>query len=240
MEDPPTGSVPRGRSPGKAAAILVGARHEFLRQGYAATSMDRVASAAGVSKATVYAHYGDKETLFHALTRQMVEERLLNLFGGSPREALPTDPHAALAELAARCLDRQRRQPDFLSFLRLVIGESGRFPQLAREFVTQLEGTALAQVVDLFASLAREAAAGGAGAAPIDAEMGARIFMGALVHLILVQDLLHGSEVVAIDRERFAAALIGMVERTIAPQPSETSPARDPPRSGISIDTRSH
>ena len=48
----------------KAETILQGAMQEFLAKGYSTASMDRVAAAAGVSKATVYSHFGDKETLF--------------------------------------------------------------------------------------------------------------------------------------------------------------------------------
>ncbi|MEM7595548.1 MAG: TetR/AcrR family transcriptional regulator, partial [Cyanobacteria bacterium P01_A01_bin.83] len=48
----------------KTEAILTGAMKEFLANGYAATSMDKVAKTAQVSKATVYSHFGDKESLF--------------------------------------------------------------------------------------------------------------------------------------------------------------------------------
>ncbi|MFQ6538212.1 MULTISPECIES: TetR/AcrR family transcriptional regulator [Aphanothece] len=187
----------------KRNAILEGARREFLRHGYAATSMDRVARAAAVSKATVYSHFSDKEALFRALTEQLVGERLSELFGASPREALPSEPAAALRELAARCLASREGQPPFLSFLRLVIGESERFPELARTFVAQLERTGVAQVVHLFEALP---------AGP-DAEMRARVFMGALVHLILMQDLLHGREVAPVDRQTYAAVLVDLVSR---------------------------
>ena len=51
-----------------------------MEQGYAGTSMDAVASAAGVSKLTVYSHFGDKEGLFnasvHATCTTMVPDAL--------------------------------------------------------------------------------------------------------------------------------------------------------------------
>ncbi|HAG82353.1 MAG TPA: TetR family transcriptional regulator, partial [Cyanobacteria bacterium UBA12227] len=47
-------SVERELSAEKTEAILDGAMQEFLAHGYAATSMDKVAATAGVSKATVY------------------------------------------------------------------------------------------------------------------------------------------------------------------------------------------
>lgn len=50
----------------KRQAILDAAKELFLTHGYASTSMDAVATAAGVSKLTVYSHFNDKETLFEA------------------------------------------------------------------------------------------------------------------------------------------------------------------------------
>ncbi|WP_311134715.1 TetR/AcrR family transcriptional regulator [Synechococcus sp. CS-1328] len=187
----------RERSLRKRGAILEGARGEFLRHGYAAASMDRIAAAAAVSKATVYSHFSDKEALFRALTERMVGDRLTGLFGASPQQALPAEPTAALRELANRCLASRHTHPDFLSFLRLVIGESERFPELAKTFVSQLERTGVGQVVQLFAAS--------------QPDLRARIFMGALVHLILMQDLLHGSDVAPIDRDQFADLLVRLV-----------------------------
>ena len=50
----------------KRQARLEAAKQLFLTLGYASTSMDAVATAAGVSKLTVYSHFTDKETLFTA------------------------------------------------------------------------------------------------------------------------------------------------------------------------------
>ena len=50
----------------KRAAILEAAKQLFLEQGYQGVSMDQIAATAGVSKLTVYSHFGDKETLFAA------------------------------------------------------------------------------------------------------------------------------------------------------------------------------
>ena len=47
----------------KVEAILQGAMQEFLRHGFAATTMDKVTAAAGVSKTTVYSYFQDKEKL---------------------------------------------------------------------------------------------------------------------------------------------------------------------------------
>jgi TetR/AcrR family transcriptional regulator, mexJK operon transcriptional repressor len=75
------GSGPgRPKDLGKRDAVLGAARTLFLEQGYSGTSMDGIAAAAGVSKLTVYSHFGDKEALFNAAVQatcnQLVPETL--------------------------------------------------------------------------------------------------------------------------------------------------------------------
>ena len=60
----------------KRAAILDAAKRLFVERGYNATSMDAVASAARVSKLTVYSHFGDKDALFAEAVRCKCEEQL--------------------------------------------------------------------------------------------------------------------------------------------------------------------
>src|SRR5688572_8715706 len=57
----------------KRAAILDAAVAEFRQSGYAATSMDRIAASAGVSKRTVYNHFPSKEALFAQILEQLWE-----------------------------------------------------------------------------------------------------------------------------------------------------------------------
>ncbi|GGU68112.1 transcriptional regulator [Pseudomonas laurentiana] len=65
LNDTPAPNGPgRPKDLAKRQAILEAAKRLFLTHGYASTSMDAVATAAGVSKLTVYSHFTDKETLF--------------------------------------------------------------------------------------------------------------------------------------------------------------------------------
>ena len=66
----------RPKDLGKRAAILDAAKRLFVEQGYEGVSMDQIAAAAGVSKLTVYSHFGDKDTLFAAAARAYCEQRL--------------------------------------------------------------------------------------------------------------------------------------------------------------------
>lgn len=75
-------AAPRLSGPGrpkdlaKRDAILEAAKRLFAGDGYTGVSMDEIAAEAGVSKLTVYSHFGDKEALFAAAVRAKCEEML--------------------------------------------------------------------------------------------------------------------------------------------------------------------
>ena len=73
----------------KGAAILEAAKRLFIAQGFDGTSMDQIAAGAGVSKLTVYSHFGDKETLFAAAAKAYCEQKLPStLFEAHPEVPL--------------------------------------------------------------------------------------------------------------------------------------------------------
>ena len=108
---------------------------EFLRHGYASTSMDGVAAAAGVSKATIYSYFSDKRCLFERLVQQMAQQKFCALFEPLPLEG---EPRMVLRQLAQHALDLMGNDPQMMDFARLLIGESGHFPELAQTFVSHL------------------------------------------------------------------------------------------------------
>ena len=69
MEPRATSRVPAGdRATRKRTAIIRAARAAFLREGFD-VSVDAIAAGAGVSKVTVYNHFGSKEALFLGVIR---------------------------------------------------------------------------------------------------------------------------------------------------------------------------
>lgn len=120
----------RAEPTGKAETILAAAEEAFLAGGFGAVSMDAIARAAGVSKATVYAHFAGKEALFGAVIAHLSARR----FHAFSVEALdPSDIAAALATIAARYLDLVL-SPEAIALNRIVIAEVGRFPVLGEVF----------------------------------------------------------------------------------------------------------
>jgi TetR/AcrR family transcriptional regulator, mexJK operon transcriptional repressor len=63
----------RPKDPEKRAALIEAAGQLFCEHGYDAISVEAVAQAAGVSKLTVYSHFGDKEGLFLAAVQARCE-----------------------------------------------------------------------------------------------------------------------------------------------------------------------
>lgn len=105
----------------RQASILQAAARAFGRQGFAATSMDDVASEAGITRLIVYRHFGSKEELYRAVLDQ-VRQRLGVEFQAAVEHPDPaTFPFQSLLDVA-------RADPDAL---RLLLVHAAREPQFA-------------------------------------------------------------------------------------------------------------
>ncbi len=77
---PTTGRRPgRPIDTGKRAAVLAAAQRLFLSSGFAGTSMDAVAEAAGVSKLTAYKYFGSKQELFATAVAAKCESAFVDI-----------------------------------------------------------------------------------------------------------------------------------------------------------------
>jgi len=128
-------SAPKPAGPGrpkdlsKRNAILEAAKRLFLIQGYDGVSMDQIAAEAGVSKLTVYSHFGDKETLFAAAVRAHCEQHL-------PPQLFAPEPGTPLRErllAIAQAFFDMAAAPEAIRIHRLLCT-----PQLAQSPLTQL------------------------------------------------------------------------------------------------------
>jgi TetR/AcrR family transcriptional regulator, mexJK operon transcriptional repressor len=121
------------RSARKRRAIIEAATTVFLSNGYLGTTMDEIAAVARVSKQTVYKHFADKERLFSEIVTAKVDE----IANPNTDEVLKLEDTGDLERDLRRFARGQLRavmDPRLLKLRRLVIGESGRFPQLGRLF----------------------------------------------------------------------------------------------------------
>lgn len=195
----------------KREQILQGALQIFLQEGYEGTSMDRVAAAAGVSKITIYKHFQDKEGVFTALVERVTAQRFQTVFGDlSFAEA----PETVLRHLAHNLLDMMAIDEEYIAFLRLIIGESGRFPELAQLFIRALPQKVWALLRDYFVAHPELHLS--------DPEATARIFMGSLISYVLTQNILHGDAIAPMNPDLMIDCLVDTVVRSVVtPLPSQ-------------------
>lgn len=114
----------------KRSVILRAARKMFLQDGFSATSMDAITREAGVSKATVYAHFDSKEKLFETLIR-MGSEAAINSM--PPLERRGGEPREELLAFFGPLLDKILGAGGY-AWDRMVIAEAHRHPTNARLF----------------------------------------------------------------------------------------------------------
>jgi TetR/AcrR family transcriptional repressor of mexJK operon len=108
-----------------ADSIVEIATGAFLRDGYAATSIEAVSKQARVGKRTLYARFPDKEALFLA-----VMERLMGRWLATPApEPAPDQLEPTLIQFAERML-AVALEPEALALHRLLIAEGDRFPHI--------------------------------------------------------------------------------------------------------------
>nr|WP_079051401.1 TetR/AcrR family transcriptional regulator [Streptomyces curacoi] len=128
VKQPPSG--PRAQL--KRQAIVRAARELFLREGFG-VGMDAIAAEAGVSKVTVYNHFGSKEALFTAVITGALDEPLAADASAALEKLAEAEDLRAALLYAARTWVRSVRANDDVTALRnLVAAESHRFPELGR------------------------------------------------------------------------------------------------------------
>lgn len=118
----------------KRAAILDAAVAEFRQSGYEATSMDRIAASAGVSKRTVYNHFPSKEALFAQILVQLWERSVEGL-DLAYRNDRPL--RAQLLELVKQKL-RLLHDDNFADLARVAIAAAIHSPERAQDMVARM------------------------------------------------------------------------------------------------------
>ncbi|MEM7771737.1 MAG: TetR/AcrR family transcriptional regulator, partial [Cyanobacteria bacterium P01_A01_bin.37] len=187
----------------KAETILSGALEVFTTYGYAAASMDRIAAAAGVSKPTLYSYFQDKEGLFVALVKQLMKNSEQLLFRLPDNPEMLASPAKVLHQMATSVLNEASQNQSILTLMRLVIGESGKFPELAQTFIREAHKP-------LLENLAHYLAAQSQLQFP-DPMVAARIFAGSLIHYLIVQEMLHGRDIIPLERDRMVNGLVDLM-----------------------------
>jgi AcrR family transcriptional regulator len=119
--------IKKGR---KYDQVVEGARTVFHADGFEGASVDAIARAAGVSKATLYSYFPDKRLLFVEVAKQECRRQIDLIDAALPGDARP---ESVLREAGTRMIDFFTSGFG-LSVFRLIVAEADRFPELGREF----------------------------------------------------------------------------------------------------------
>jgi AcrR family transcriptional regulator len=114
----------------KRRDVLDGARRVFFDKGFDGASMDEIARAGGVSKATIYVYFDSKEDLFEALVqvdRRTSAEMMFEYEGDDP------DVARQLRRIGVSFMTMMVR-PDHIKMVRMVMGVAEKFPRIGQTF----------------------------------------------------------------------------------------------------------
>lgn len=142
------------RKDARPGELLDAALELFVDKGYAATRLEDVAARAGVSKGTLYLYYANKEELLKAVVRTNLVP-LIDAFAGEIRASKA--PGADQLRLFFRSWWSTIGATRLAGIAKLVVGESGNFPELARFFQIEI----IRPVMSLLASIVRRGIAHG-------------------------------------------------------------------------------
>ncbi len=166
----------RRRKEARPAEIVDAALSLFVERGFSATRLDDVAERAGVSKGTVYLYFDSKEALLAEAVGRNIGPLLAEF-----SQAIG-DPGISASSLIERFV---RRWWQVLSASpmqgvpKLMMSESGNFPELARHFVVNF----IARMQDgVLATVLRKGVASGEFAA-MDVEYAVRVLIHGLVFM---------------------------------------------------------
>lgn len=126
----------RRRKAERRQEIIEAAFCEFSRNGYATTTLERIAERAGVTKGTIYVYFENKEHLFISMVREFTKaahenvRELYETHDGSTAELLRAQFSFMYQHLVG---DKRRRE-----VVRMLIAESSRFPELADRYYEEI------------------------------------------------------------------------------------------------------
>lgn len=119
--------IKKGR---KFDQVIEGARAVFMREGYEGASVDEIARYSGVSKATLYSYFPDKQHLFLAvLETECAQQAEVEFLNDTSDLSVEQTLHVICTTLITFFLSRFGQD-----MFRVCVAEAQRFPELGRTF----------------------------------------------------------------------------------------------------------
>ncbi len=186
--------------------ILSEAMRLFGEQGYAATSVAQIESAAGLRPGSggLYRHFRSKRELLDAGVRERIEDRGELLQSMAPPVGAPAE---AVLHRVAR--DGLRRLDDERDLNRMLVRDLGESPELLEFFRDAELRTNHRALVALLVALGAKEAEG------VDVEALAAILIDSISHYWLLRDVFGGEHPLGLSEERYLAALTGLAAAAV-------------------------
>jgi AcrR family transcriptional regulator len=128
--------IRRRRKAERPQEILEAAFAEFSRNGYATTTLDRIAERAGVTKGTIYVYFENKEHLFISMVQEFTKsahdtvQEMYETHASSTADLL----RAQFSFIYQHIVEDKRRR----EVVRMLIAEASRFPKLADRYYDEI------------------------------------------------------------------------------------------------------
>ncbi|MBI3285159.1 MAG: TetR/AcrR family transcriptional regulator [Burkholderiales bacterium] len=184
------------RKDARPQELLAAALDLFVERGFAATRLDDVAKAAGVSKGTLYLYFCSKEELFKAVVRESVvpligeAEGMIDQFTGNSEE---------LFRLIMTNWWQKMGDTKLSGLPKLMMAEAGNFPELARFYQEEVIDRAEKLVVTM---LERGMARGEI--RQVDLEIDARLVIAPMIMMMIWK---HSQGVCQVEPEKLGTYL---------------------------------
>jgi len=136
-DDPKAGLMARKRD-----LMLKAALAAFLEDGYAGSSVNRIAENAGVSIKTLYRHFDNKDDLFVAVIQTACKANQ----GAEEPPWLDLPPLEGLTQAGSEHLAFVL-SPEQIALYRVVTGEAQRFPELGQRYQAEVVGDRIARLI---------------------------------------------------------------------------------------------
>jgi len=136
------------RAEDRPREICAAALEVFAEKGFAAAKLDEIAKRAGVSKGTLYLYFTDKEQLFRAVVRDAIAPNVAMITSTIASADMP------FAEVIPAFFAGFAQNIGRLSVgavAKMVVGESGNFPELARVWHDEIASKAIGAMAALVA-----------------------------------------------------------------------------------------
>lgn len=201
------------RKEARPGEILEAALALFVDKGFASTKMEDIARKAGVTKGTPYLYFSNKEDIFKAVVREAMLpnlERAEQLWRNHDGGAFQLIERVLTGWWEGICLTQ------FCGICKLVVAESGNFPELAQFFYEEV----VARGQKLIEAAIQQGVASGE-FRQMDVHNSMRVLFAPALMSMIWEHSLGKCEQQPIDKERFFACYLDFLRHGLMQLPNK-------------------